>query len=136
VRSGWLVAGFSAELLFMVALAQLKCSLLRGLGARHTLRSVLATAYSSNAISVSVPIIGSAIAAAYACRDFHRAGAGPEHVSVALTVAGVYAAVSVVASVLLAARVTASAAAIQFPRARTWLAGRATAAVGVSRHVV
>jgi hypothetical protein len=56
-RGGWLLAGFSAEFVSMAALAQLERSLLRGVGARHTLRSVLATAYSSNAISVTVPIL-------------------------------------------------------------------------------
>lgn len=157
VRVGWLVAGFSVELLSMVALAELERSLLRGLGVRHTLRSMLATAYSSNAISVSVPIIGSSIATAYAYRDFRRAGARAEHVSVALTVAGVFstvafavvaaagalltgnpaaAAVSLVASLLLAAAVTAVAAAMHFPRARTWLRDRATAALQVSKHVI
>jgi putative heme transporter len=157
VRVGWLLAGFSAELVSMVALAQLERSLLRGVGARHTLRSVLATAYSSNAISVTVPIIGSSIATAYAYRDLRHAGARAEHVSVALTVAGVFsvvaftavaaagalitgnpaaAAVSLVASFLLAAAVAAVVVAMRFPRARTWLAGRVTAALRLSKHVV
>ncbi len=157
VRVGWLVAGFSAELASMVALAQLERSLLLGVGARHTLRSVLATAYSSNAISVTVPIIGSSIATAYAYRDFRRAGARAEHVSMALTVAGVFstvafavvaatgalitgnpaaAALSLVTSFLLAVAVAAIVAAMRFPRARTWLAGRVTAALRLSKHVI
>ena len=93
-RGGWLLAGFNVELVSMVALAQLQRSLLWGVGAGHTLRSVLATAYSSNAISVMVPIVGSSIATAYAYRDFRRAGASPEHISVALTVAGVFSTVA------------------------------------------
>jgi len=157
VHVGWLVAGFSAELVSMVALGELERSLLRGLGATHTLRSVLATAYSSNAISVSVPIIGSSMATAYAYRDFRRAGARAEHVSVALTTAGVFstvaflvigaagalmtgnpvaAAVSVVACILLAVAVAASLVAMRFPRARGWLAGRATAALRLSKRVI
>jgi uncharacterized membrane protein YbhN (UPF0104 family) len=157
VRVGWLVAGFSVELMSMVALAQLERSLLRGVGARHTLRSVLATAYSSNAISVTVPIIGSTIATGYAYRDFRRAGARAEHVSVALTVAGVFsvvaftvvaatgalitgnpaaAAVSLVASFLLAAAVAAIVLAMRFPRARTWLVDRVTAALRLSKRVI
>jgi putative heme transporter len=157
VRVGWLLAGFSVELVSMVALAQLERSLLRGVGARHTLRSVLATAYSSNAISVTVPIIGSSIATAYAFRDFRRAGARAEHVSVALMVAGVFStvafavvaaagalitgspaagAVSLVASFLLAAAVAAIVVAMRFPRARTWLVGRVTGALWVSKHVI
>jgi uncharacterized membrane protein YbhN (UPF0104 family) len=89
-QADWLPAGFGAELASMVALAQLERSLLWGIGATHTLRSVLATAYSSNAISVTVPIIGSSIATAYAYRDLRRAGARPEHVTIALTMAGVF----------------------------------------------
>jgi putative heme transporter len=156
VRVGWLFAGIGAELVSMVALAQLERSLLRGVGARHTLRSVLATAYSSNAISVTVPIIGSSIATAFAYRDFRRAGARAEHVSVALTVAGVFstvtfamiaatgalitgnpaaAAVSLVASFLLVVAVGAIVVAMRFPRARTWLEGSVTAALRVSKHV-
>ncbi len=157
VRVGWLLAGVSVELASMVALAQLERSLLRGVGARHTLRSVLATAYSSNAISVTVPIIGSSIATAYAYRDFRRAGARAEHVSVALTAAGVFstvafmvvaatgalitgnpaaAAVSLVASCLLAAAVTAVVVAMRFPRARAWLVDRVTATLRVSKRVI
>jgi putative heme transporter len=157
VRVGWLLAGFSAELVSMIALAQLERSLLRGIGTRHTLRSVLATAYGSNAISVTVPIIGSSIATAYAFRDLRRAGARAEHVSVALTVAGVFstvafavvaatgalitgnpagAAVSLVASFLLAAAVGAIVVAMRVPRARTWLVDRVTAALRLSKHVI
>ncbi len=153
---GWLLAGFSVELVSMVALAQLERSLLRGVGASHTLRSVLATAYTSNAISISVPIIGSSIATAYAYRDFRRAGARPEHVSVALTVAGVFstvafavvaatgalitenpaaAGVSLITGFLLAAAVAAIVMAMRFPRARTWLLGRVTAALRLSKRV-
>jgi putative heme transporter len=157
VRVGWILAGFSAELLSMVGLAQLERSLLRGVGATHTLRSVLATAYSSNAISVTVPIIGSSIATGYAYRDFRRAGVRAEHVSVALTVAGVFstvafavvaatgalitgnpaaAAMSLVTSFLLAVAVAAIVVALRFPRARTWLEGRVTAAFRISKHVI
>lgn len=141
----------------MVALAQLELALLRGVGARHTLRSVLATAYNSNAISVTVPIIGSSIATAYAYRDFRRAGARVERATVALTVAGIFstvafavvaaagglitgnpaaAAVSLVAALLLAAAVAAIVVAMRFPRARTWLVGRVTAALRLSKRVI
>lgn len=155
VEVGWLLAGFSVELVSMVALAQLERSLLRGVGSGNTLRSVLATAYSSNAISVTVPIIGSSIATAYAYRDFRRTGARAEHVSVALTVAGVFSTVAFavvaatgalitgnpaaaamsLASFLLAGAVAAIVVALRFPRARTWLVGGVTAALQVSKQV-
>jgi uncharacterized membrane protein YbhN (UPF0104 family) len=155
-QAGWLLAGVSVEFVSMVALAQLDRSLLRGVGARHTLRSLLATVYSSNAISVAVPIIGSSIATAYAYRDLRRAGARPEHASVALTVAGVFSTVafavvaavgalitknpaaaggSLVVGFLLAAAVAAIVVAMRFPRARAWLVGSVTAAVWLSKRL-
>jgi putative heme transporter len=157
VRIGWLLAGVTVEIVSMAALAQLERSLLRGAGASHTPRSVLATAYSSNAISVTVPIIGSSIATAYAYRDLRRAGARAEHVSMALTVAGVFstvafaviaatgalitgntaaAATSLAGSFLLAAAVAAIVVATRFPRARTWLTGRVSVAVRLSKRVI
>jgi hypothetical protein len=45
------------------------------------------------------------------------------------------AAVSLVASSLLASATAAVAVAIRFPRARTWLLGRANAALRLSRRV-
>ena len=157
VRVGWLVAGSCAELVSMVALAQLERGLLRGIGARQTLRSVLGTAYTANAISVSVPVIGSGIATAHAYRDFRRAGSSPEHVSMALAVAGVFSSVAfaVVAavgalitgnpaaaviglagSVVLAAATAALFVALRFPRARGWLVARITAVLRVSRKYI
>lgn len=156
IRVGWLITGLAAEMLSMAALAQLERGLLRCVGARHTLRSVLATAYSSNAISVTVPVVGSGIATAYAYRDFRRAGAAPEHVSMALTVAGVFssvafavvaaagalvtgnpaaAAVALAGSAALAAAVAAILLALRFPRARDWLTGRTIAVLRVSKHL-
>jgi len=49
---------------------------------------VLATVYKANAIAVSVPVVGSGIAAAYTIREFRRAGADAGQASVALTLAG------------------------------------------------
>lgn len=106
VRIGWVLAGFGTEVISMVALAQLERGLLRGVGARHTLRSVLATVYSSNASSVTVPIVGSGLATAYGYRDFRRAGTAPELVSTALTVAGVFSSVAFAAIAATGALIT------------------------------
>jgi putative heme transporter len=153
---GWVLAGFGAELMSMVALAQLERGLLRRAGARLTLRSVLATAYSTNVIAVTVPIIGSGIATAHAYRDFRRAGTAPELASMALTIAGVFssvafavvtaagalltsnpaaAAAALAASVPLAAAVTVIMVALRFPRARDWLTGRLIGALRLSKRV-
>ena len=88
VRVGWVLAGAAAEFLSMKAFGQLNRVLLRAAGARLTLRSVLATVYKANAIAVSVPVVGSGIAAAYTIREFRRAGADAGQASVALTLAG------------------------------------------------
>ncbi len=157
INAGWLLAGLVAELISMVALVQLQRGLLRGVGARHTLRSVLAMAYSSNAIAITVPIVGSGIATAYSFRQLRRAGTAPELVSMALTVAGVFSTVAfavvaaagalitgnpaaavagLAASLALAAGVAAVFAALRFPRARAWLVSRLIAALRLSRRVI
>lgn len=157
VTVGWLVAGLAAELLSMVALVQLQRGLLRGVGARHTLRSVLVMAYSSNAIAITVPIVGSGIATAYTFRELRRAGTAPERVSMALTVAGVFstvafavvaaagalisgtpaAAVAGLATALaLAAATAAVVAALRFPRARDWLVTKLIAVLRLSKNVI
>jgi putative heme transporter len=88
VRLLWLLTGFAAECLSMLTFARLEQAMLRASGAGHTLRSVLSTAYTANAIAMAVPVVGSGLATAYAYRDFRRDGADPEQVSMALTVSG------------------------------------------------
>ena len=156
VQIGWVLTGFGTELVSMVALAELQRGLLRG-GGRHTLRSVLATAYSSNAIAVAVPIVGSGIATAYAYRDFRRAGTAPELASTALTIAGVFsgaafafvvtaagalvtgnpaaAVAALAAGVPLAAAVTAIMVALHCPRARDWLIGHLVTALRLCKRL-
>lgn len=157
IQVTWVLAGFAAEFMSMIALAQLERGMLRGVGARYTLRSVLATAYTTNVIAVTVPIVGSGIATAYGYREFRRAGTPPELVSMALTIAGVFSSVAfaiVVAagalvtgnpaaataalagSVALGAAVLAIMLALRFPRARDWLISRVIAALRLSRRIV
>jgi uncharacterized membrane protein YbhN (UPF0104 family) len=108
---GWVLVGVGAEFVSMAASGQLERLLLRAAGARLTLRSVLATAYNANSIAVSVPVVGSAIAAAYTLRDFRRVGADAGQASVALTVAGVFSAVAFAVIAALGVALTGSAAA-------------------------
>jgi putative heme transporter len=100
VRVSWVLAGAGAEFASMAAFGQLERVLLRATGARLALRSVLATAYNANAIAVSVPVVGSGIAATYAFREFRRGGADVGQVSIALAIAGTF---STVAFAILAA---------------------------------
>jgi putative heme transporter len=80
-RVSRVLAGAAAEFGSMAAFGQLERVLLRAAGARLALRSVLATAYNANAISISVPVVGSGIAATYAFREFRRGGAGAASLS-------------------------------------------------------
>jgi uncharacterized protein (TIRG00374 family) len=108
---GWVLAGFAAELLSMLAFGQLQRVLLHAAGARLTLRSVLATAYRANVFAVSVPVVGSSIATGYAFRDFRRGGADAGQASVALTVAGAFSTVAFVVLVAVGAFLTGNPAA-------------------------
>ncbi|HEY6314841.1 MAG TPA: lysylphosphatidylglycerol synthase transmembrane domain-containing protein [Streptosporangiaceae bacterium] len=97
---GWVVAGFGAECLSMAAFALLQQRLLRVAGARLTFGSLLAIAYTSNAVTLAVPVAGSGMAAAYAQRQFRGRGADTATVGLALLIAGV---VSTVAFAVIAA---------------------------------
>jgi uncharacterized membrane protein YbhN (UPF0104 family) len=99
-RPGWVTAGFAAECVSMAAFALLQQRLLRVAAARLTFGSLLATAYTSNAIALAVPVAGSGMAAAYSQRQFRARGADTATVSLALVLAGV---ISTVAFAVLAA---------------------------------
>jgi putative heme transporter len=142
----------------MVAFALLNKCLLRKCGvtsAKITVRAVLATAYRANAIAVTVPVVGSAMATGYTYREYRRRGGDPAQVSVALTVAGIFSTVAfavvaaagsvvtgnVAAAVLTAAGGLATGVAagavllsLRSPRARARLARLAVAALGVSKR--
>jgi putative heme transporter len=158
LRLGRVGFAMCAEIVSMVAFALLNRSLLRKCGvtsATITVRSVLATAYRANAIAVTVPVVGSAMATGYTYREFRRRGGDPAQVSVALTVAGIFSTVafavlaaagSVVTGNLAAAILTAvgglatGAAAgavllsLRSPRARARLARLAVAVLGLTKR--
>ena len=158
LRLGRVGLAMFVEAASMVAFALLNKGLLRKCGvisSKITIRSVLATAYRANAIAVTVPVVGSAMATGYTYREFRRRGADPAQVSVALTVAGIFSTVafavlaaagSVVTGNLAAAVLTAAgglatgAAAgavllsLRSPRARARLTRLAVAVLGVSKR--
>jgi uncharacterized membrane protein YbhN (UPF0104 family) len=96
----WVAIGFAAECVSMAAFALLQQCVLRAAGARLTFGSLLAIAYTSNAITLAVPVAGSGMAAAYSQRQFRARGADTATVSLALLVAGV---ISTVAFAVIAA---------------------------------
>jgi putative heme transporter len=100
---GWVAAASLTEVTSMVALALLYRELLQANRARLALTWILAASYTANAISVTVPVIGSGMASRRAYRQFRAGGADPGAATLTLTMAGV------VSTVTLATVVTAGA---------------------------
>jgi putative heme transporter len=112
------------EVVSMVALALLYSDLLRANQIRIGMPWILACCLSSNAISLTVPVIGSGIATRRTFRRFRRAGADAATASFALTVAGV------VSSVTLATVIAAGAVLSGNPSAAATGAAGAMALLG------
>jgi putative heme transporter len=91
---GWVMAGFGAECVSMAAFALLQRRLLRAAGTRLTFGSLLAIAYTSNAVALAVPVAGSGLAAAYTQRQFRARGADAAPAGLALLIAGVISTVA------------------------------------------
>jgi putative heme transporter len=72
----WLPVGILLEAVSMAAFAAMFRLLLTAGRVRPTRTSMLATIYAANAMSVSVPLAGPGLAAAYLFRRFNRLGAG------------------------------------------------------------
>ena len=79
----------SAEILSMATLARLQRRLLRAGGVQLPITSMVAIIYASNAISVSIPIAGSPMSAAFSFRSFARRGADRSLAGWALVMSGV-----------------------------------------------
>jgi pimeloyl-ACP methyl ester carboxylesterase/uncharacterized membrane protein YbhN (UPF0104 family) len=71
----WIPAAVGLESVSMGAFAVMLRRLLAAGGARVGVRPMLATAYAANAVSVSVPLAGPALATAFTFRRFTRQGA-------------------------------------------------------------
>src|ERR1700684_871500 len=71
----WIPAALLLESASMAAFAIMLRRLLAAGGARVGVRPMLATAYAANAVSVSVPLAGPALATAFMFRRFTRQGA-------------------------------------------------------------
>ena len=85
----WIPAAVGLELVSMAAFAVMQRKLLMAGGARVGVRPMLATAYAANAVSVSVPLAGPALATAFTFRRFTRQGADAPLVGWSLLVGGV-----------------------------------------------
>src|SRR5271156_298564 len=71
----WIPAAVLLEAASMAAFAVMLRGLLAAGGARVGIRPMLATAYAANAVSVSVPLAGPALATGFTFRRFTRQGA-------------------------------------------------------------
>lgn len=91
---GWVLAAVAAQSLSMAALAREQRRLLGVGGARLPLTPVLATVYAANAISATLPLVGSAAAAMFAFTRYAASGVERTVVAWALAVSGVYSAVT------------------------------------------
>ena len=76
LRWTWVVAGIALEVISIAAFATMFRQLLKAGRARPRRSEVLVTVYAANALSVSVPLAGPGLAAAYLFRRFTRFGAG------------------------------------------------------------
>jgi hypothetical protein len=77
VAPGWLLAAVIAEIVSYAAMAELQRHLLAVGGSPATLRSMVALAWASDAVSASLPV-GAPASAIYSYRHMTRAGASPE----------------------------------------------------------
>jgi uncharacterized membrane protein YbhN (UPF0104 family)/pimeloyl-ACP methyl ester carboxylesterase len=90
----WLAAGVVLEVISMAAFAAMFRQLLTAGRARPRRSEMLVTVYAANAMSVSVPLAGPGLAAAYLFRRFTRFGAGAAGAGWALLAGGVISAVA------------------------------------------
>ena len=76
LRWTWLAAGIALEVISIAAFAAMFRQLLKAGRVRPRRSEMLVTVYAANAMSVSVPLAGPGLAAAYLFRRFTRFGAG------------------------------------------------------------
>ena len=94
LRWTWLTVGILLETASMAAFAAMFRRLLSAGRIQATRASMLATIYAANAMSVSVPLAGPGVAAAYLFRRFTRLGAGVLLAGWALLAGGVISSVT------------------------------------------
>jgi putative heme transporter len=94
LRWTWLPVGILLEAISMGAFAAMFRRLLTAGRVRPARSSMLATIYAANAMSVSVPLAGPGVAAAYLFRRFNRLGASALLAGWALLAGGVISAVA------------------------------------------
>jgi uncharacterized protein (TIRG00374 family) len=93
-RLYWIPLAIFVESVSMVTLARMQRRLLRAGGVRLPINAMLGIIYASNSISVSIPIAGSPMSAAFSFRAFARRGADRSLAGWALAMSGVISTVT------------------------------------------
>ncbi|SDO47357.1 hypothetical protein SAMN04515671_1050 [Nakamurella panacisegetis] len=106
----WIAAAIAFQAISVAGLARLQRRLLNVDGRHHPLGPILATTYAGNAISQSLPIVGSAASAVFAYRRFLHIGAEKAVAAWALAVAGLYSTITFVTLSAVGALLTGSIA--------------------------
>jgi uncharacterized protein (TIRG00374 family) len=86
----WLGVAVALEIISMGTFARMQRGLLAEGGLRLPMRSAVAIVYSGNAVSVTVPMAGSAMGTSYSYRRFVGQGADSSLAAWALAVAGIF----------------------------------------------
>lgn len=89
IRWRWVVAAGLSEVVSMIGLALLYWDLLRANAIKLRVPWIMACCFTSNAVALSVPVIGSGIASRRTFRRFRQGGADATIASFTLTVGGV-----------------------------------------------
>jgi uncharacterized protein (TIRG00374 family) len=139
LRWTWIGAGLVLEVISVAAFAAMFRELLKAGRVKPRWSQTLVTVYAANAMSVSVPLVGPGLAAAYLFRRFARLGAGAVVAGWTLLAGGVIStaawgvvlaagglasghtvalAITVPALVLAVAVAAATVAAVRYPRVR------------------
>ena len=104
----WILVAIVAEVGSIGALAREQRRLISVRGGKKSLPSVLATVYAGNAISISLPLIGSAAAAVFSYKRFTAIGVDRAVAGWAVAISGVYSSVSFAAIAAIGAMISGS----------------------------
>jgi putative heme transporter len=102
----WALAAVGTECLSMVAFSLLQACLLRAAGAHLTLPWLLSTAYTANAIAISIPVIGSGMATAYDYRQLRSQRVDPNVARATLALGGAISTAGLAVVIALAALIS------------------------------
>ncbi len=107
---GWILLAIVAQVASIGALAREQRRLISVRGGRRPLPSVLATTWAGNAISISLPIVGSATATVFVYRRFTSIGVDRALAAWALAISGIYSTVSFAVIAAIGAMISGSPA--------------------------